>query len=246
MPPDDSPILVHYAPPVSRARRAANRWTLPLVLVLTGASAYWWGPPLAHRVRLVYWQDKCARHVYPPGQVVLEGDPGRARALIAKGYHSTGGTNAAAYYVPREWERLYALLSPPGFRSQGTAFLHTLRAPNGRERLVAIDIQLVDGTNIKWWGRVFELGSLLRPPRELPLSCGGGIVGRDSPPSRERVLAGQIDPVDPSHFTFEVHTGLDDAEPIILDGWLRDDDEVLVQERRQRGPLTPPPPALPG
>jgi hypothetical protein len=249
MPPDDAPILVEYAPPVSPVRRVARRWTLPILLALTAASAYWWAPPLAYRLRLAYWQDKCARHTYPPGHVVFEGDPGRARSLIAGGSHSTGGTNAAAYYVPPEWERFYALLSPPGFRSQGTAFLHALRTPSGGERLVAIDIQLVNGTDLKWRGRVFERGSVSRLPRELPTSSGGGIVWRDAPPSRERVLAGILDPADPSHFTFEVHTGPDDPEPTVFDGWLREDDGILVQARQRStaaDPISPPPPASPG
>lgn len=246
--PDDSPILIQYAPPASPVRRAAKRWALPVVLLLVAASAYGWGPPLARRVQLAYWQYRCARHTFPTGQVVLEGDPDRAKALIASGYQSTGGSEPFAYTVPPEWEKFYTLLSPPGFRSQGTAFVHKMRTPGGRDRLVAVNLHL-NLSLIGWEARVFEPGTVLTLPRELRTSKDGTLLSDGSRGRSfrdDRVFAGKLDPANPSHFTIELETGAPEPYLITFDGWLRDDDDILIEERRVSSSLTLPPPSSPG
>ena len=48
--------------------------------------------------------------------------------------------------------------------------------------------------------------------------------------SKVRMFAGQPDPADPAHFTIRYE--LDD-QPHVIDGWLRDDDTVLLAWRPQ-------------
>ena len=74
--------------------------------------------------------------------------------------------------------------------------------------------------------RIFAPAPLLRTPTllatstpTLSLSPQEGIV---------RILAGQVDPSDPSHFTFAYTVN---GKPGIYDGWLKDDERVILEPR---------------
>jgi hypothetical protein len=131
-----------------------------------------------------------------------------------------------ACLVPSVWTRFYSA-GGGGFQSFGTAFLHERTAPNGTRRLVAVDLPPMHAMRAPLTIRLFTVGSLLRPPTELRTSSRGSL-----PTYRAavlgRVYAGQPDPNDPSHFTIEYEV---DDHPRILDGWLRDDDTVVIESR---------------
>jgi hypothetical protein len=155
----------------------------------------------------------------------------------ATGYTAVDG---AAYRPAEPWQRFYAAAGGV-MRSEGTVFLHERRTPAGERRLVGVDLLpfgLPIGLNLtdpvegrlEPWGRVFTDGSFLRPPVEAfsPKQNPYRSWSLIGPPDRLRVFAGQPDPNDPSHFTidYEVH-----GVRHTLDGWLRDDDTVVIEPR---------------
>jgi hypothetical protein len=187
-----------------------------IVAVLLGIILMKIGPVGWRRVQLAYWQNRCMSYSAPADEVVL-----------------TIGKPSATPAVPKEWTNLYAMLSPPGMRSGGTLFLHERTSPSGNRRLVAVDA--VDAMGVAPMDpstthviisapRVVRPGSLLRDPIEsVALRINATLVR-----PADAVHAGQPDPNDPSHFTIRIASG---SEEQILDGWLRDDDQVVIERR---------------
>ena len=142
------------------------------------------------------------------------------------------------FLVPPAWSKFYGLLSPPGFQSRGTVFLHERRTPGGRRLLVAVDYLgrgFQDAGNFfldvsEFHIRAFESGGPFALPVEVqsdqaPLSLytSGGVQ------APLRLRAGQPDPDDPTHFTIRWELPGSDAAGVI-DGWVRDRGVAL--ERR--------------
>jgi hypothetical protein len=236
------PPQLHYAPAspgFSRLHRRLLYLTTAAVLI---ASSYFWLPVLKLRAQLLYWQHRCMTYTAGPDAVVYD-DLREAKSPVPQ---SVSGV------VPQPWARFYALHSPPGFRSKATLFLHRRVRPDGAERLVAVDLFLVPSSPQSIAAaavRVFEPGSLTRVPRtssspnpsaNFSLIGGAHTVTSDvfytptvqpkaTPPMSLRFFAGQPDPADPSHFTIDYE---DPAGRHTLDGWLQNDDTVLLQPRR--------------
>ena len=229
--PSSTPI--DYAP----ARSQRGRWvrrSLAVVLMLLLASAYWWGPGVWRRVELAYWYDKCLNHSPPAGTVVQRLRGGAVKAPDGPGY------------VPDAWREFYSEISPPGFQSKGTAFLGGRRTPDGREVLVAVDLAppspAASGTEADWLEvqvRVFVADDLSATPRQLWQTSGMLNV----PPASIRLMAGQPDPDNPTHFT--IPYVLDELNSTgTINGWVRNDGVTLDRGSTYR--TTPPPPASPG
>jgi hypothetical protein len=138
----------------------------------------------------------------------------------------TIGAPSATPSVPQEWAKFYAMLSPPGMFSSGTVFLHERTSPSGNRRLVAVDASLSMHSTpaILLVPRVIRPGSLLAEPAESIHTSAGYI----SAPPADAVHAGQLDSADASHFTIRV---VSNSREQILDGWLRDDDQVVIERR---------------
>jgi len=202
-------------------RRACRIFGIVIVAVTAGKIL----PTLIYRMRLVYWQNRCLECALPASRVLTR----------------TAGV------VPREWTIFYGLLSPPGLKSDGTAFLHERHTPSGERRLLAIDLSF-NGDTVGFHPRVFALGSLKRPPVESQVPA---IIGFKAGFAAE-VEAGEPDTEDPTHLTIVVRCGDDDirsassASVIIIDGWVGDDDYVLLQQRSEMHQPTPAPPPASG
>jgi len=198
--------LLDYAPPPPMHRRRRFRH-ICLFTIFTAfiASAWWWAPPAWRRIELLYWQHKCMVYQPPPDQIVA--DPATGTKII-----------------PAEWSNFYSLLSPPGFRSDGTVFLHQLKTPDGKLRLVAVDSEhSASGDAIG--ARVIIPGTILRSPEETSPFVYGQIffLGETA-----RITAGKVDPQDPSHFSFSANVG---RETRLFEGWLNQYG-VSIDERR--------------
>lgn len=122
--------------------------------------------------------------------------------------------------VPHAWSRFAELWSPPGVRSDGTPYLHQRVSPAGNRRLVALDLGWSDGQII--------LARLIVPAGFFSRAKEASARGF-SLPFDARVVAAHSDPLDASHFTLECQIG---SQLQIIDGWLRDDDLVLLEPRR--------------
>lgn len=234
MPPP--PPQLHYAPAPPRYAHLRRRLLYLTTAAVLIASSYFWFPVLKLRAQLLYWQHRCMTYTATPGAVVYD-DLREAQSPVPQ---------PVSGVVPQPWARFYALHSPPGFRSKATLFLHRRVRPDGTERLVAVDLFLVPSSPQSIAAaavRVFEPGSLARLPRassaNFSLISGAHTVTSDvlytptvqpsaTPPMSLRFFAGQPDPTDPSHFTIDYE---DPTGRHTLDGWLQNDDTILLQPR---------------
>lgn len=236
--PPSLPRLQYAAAPPWHRRHVWSRALFAVGFVCIAISAARWLPALLGQAALVYWQNRCAQYSASPEKVVF------SEVNSSTSARGIDPAPVAAGEVPRAWNEFYARLSPPGLRSAGTAFLHTLRNGSG-ERLVAVDVihssSATSGERDVLLPRVIATGSWLRPPREIWVSPNETTQTSKSPQPADvlslsgveeagpyRVFAGQIDPADASHFTIRFESG---DRSGVVDGWLRDDDTVLLSER---------------
>ena len=213
-----------------RRRRSAKRLIATAIVVVIAVTGFYWFPPARDRLLLLHWQERCLRH----------SDLGTAMRFYSRG---NGSGSQTLGRVPQEWQNLYASVSPPGLNSEGTVFLHRLRSPVGATRLVAVDAVIessAQGTDlIVFTARVLARGSPFARPRlvhssqQMPTLLEGEGVARTYP--------GIVDAADESHFTFVLEWN---GRRETVDGWLRNDDTVVI-ELRPKPPITPLPPASP-
>ena len=149
------------------------------------------------------------RHLAPPDRVVTRFD--------------------IPAYIPKQWARFYQLLTSNSFQSAGTIFLHERTSPGGNRRLVAIDAtapNLCTGGARGIIRRVIVPASFLSKPREII----DLVAIHDGPylPSNTTFFASQPDLHDPSHLVIEYEV---DRQRHVMDGWLTDDDKVLLEHR---------------
>jgi hypothetical protein len=238
------PVSLNYAPsPGSfwkrrRRRIIALSLLVSLVLVLNH-----YRDDVVLRFRRAYWYRQCARFAVPPGVLLKESDPIRAAALLAsrpEDYRAVVySTGAVAVYFPRCF-REFANVEPRslglrGLTGSSILFLHELRTPSGKARLVAVSSE---------WANAYDMHVLmdrvvLPPPSFFEsLNIKAPFTGfAYSGPFVEAICSpGTVDPADPTHFciSFTVPDRLKESHPLrdgILDGYLRDDDTIHFQIR---------------
>jgi hypothetical protein len=232
---------LHYAPlPPPHRRRAFTR--VVVIAAILAALLAAWGhiPQFRERVRLFRLQRSCLHYKPPDGTIALRLSPATSKSQFR--------VSVAQSTTAQPWVTLYATLSPPGLKSDGTAFVHERTSPAGHRRLVCVDLS---GDSLGYKGRglslpfvstelvfttkVFEVGTFT-VPKEFPI---GRFLYCTTPPDVPVTVAyGKADDKDDSHFTIEL-----DADDVtrIIDGWLLDDDR-LVLEFRDGDHATPPAP----
>lgn len=245
---------IEYAPRLPRHRRWLRRALLPLIAGAVLVSVYWWGPPFWFRARLAHAERQCRSYLAAPDTIVYTNDAADVKRLgaSATGYQPGPGNDNSLFLVPPAWSKFYGLLSPPGFQSRGTVFLHERRTPAGRRLLVAIDYLGDDFLHAdNYWidvsefqVRAFEPGG----PFSLPVEVHSDQITRelymrDGRRETLRLYAGQPDSNDPTHFTIAWELTEHPTTHGVLDGWVREDG---VDLERREAPATPPPPASPG
>lgn len=232
-PPPPSPAdPVDYAPhpPPWRRRKLVRRAAFGAAAVLVLLLAYSWGPTLWAHARLLHAQRRCLAAPAPPGMVVYEDDPARAAKLLASGgrYVDLKGSGVPVVWFADSWDRLYALLSPPGRKPAATLFLHG-RTANGQRRLVAVDAAWMPGgrdvLNLTW--TLVDPGTVASRPRIIRT---GSFALQPTRGTQFRFFSGQLDPRDDAHF--ELPYEVDGEGAGVIDGWLRSDDIVTLEVRR--------------
>lgn len=199
---------------------------------LIAVALYFRGPDIWRQAQLVYYQQLCLSQTLPAGRIVYEERPADARQLVNQLQYRSSPAGGAYYFDP-DWARFNALLAPPGVAPNATLFLHRLRTPDGRSRLVAVELLTVRSIGtaraLDFSVHVIEPGYLSSPK---DLSAGAGLVLGQvivSSQSTLRLFAGRNDPDNPSHFVIEYQE--DDSRHRTMDGWLRDDDTVALEPR---------------
>ena len=211
-----TPAQLEYAQPPVWHRRPALRRALVAtsILALVAVSLKWIGPTIDH-ARLLHYQSQCLRYAAPPDRVVMAGE--------------------SPYQTAPCWRSFYALFSPPGRKDLTTVFLHELQKKDGTRRLVTLE------ASANW-------GNTAQPDSEIDLEYH--VIAPATPWTRARLInnaearpyfyhesglgksfnihAGQADPTDPTHFTIELTWK---KQSVTVDGWLRDDDTILLEPR---------------
>jgi hypothetical protein len=198
-----APLRLPYAAGSSASRRARVAVCSSLLVALS-LSIFLWGKPAWRRAQLLYWQARSMKYQVPEGTVASSSD----RPTI----------------VSLEWANFYRLAGDGTVKSEGTVFLHERRSPGGRRRLVAVNVHdfgCFGGRGMV--AHVFAPGSLFS--RATEISFTGGV----HPVEFAAVIyVGLPDPQDTSHFVIRYDLG---KQSRVIDGWLTDDDRVLLEER---------------
>lgn len=238
---------IDYAPKPPPVRRLLRRAVRPLVYLGVVALLCWAAPYVWQRARISYLYRQCAAFTAAPNQLVYTENPVSIRPLMASdpsfqmAHNFWGGVGR----VSPNWQRLYTALSPPGFNSCGTAFLHECRTPNGARVLVAVDYlhatALNDHRMVTFQVRVFSRGWMYELPTGLyDVDLQVPVAVFPDKPMQLTIFAGQPDPADASHFTIPYEI---DGVSGMIDGWVRNSGSVDLEDRKE--PLTPPLPASP-
>jgi hypothetical protein len=117
------------------------------------------------------------------------------------------------------------MISPPGMLPAATLFLHERRNSRGEARLVAVDG--VHSGGVLDSG-VYFIARTVRPatPISRPALLWETPHWQPGLLNVGRVMTGEPDPSDQSHFTLQLEVN---QKTYVLDGWLRDDESVLLE-----------------
>ena len=249
-----APLPLDYAKSSARCRiiRRIFRITLLLTIIIAAATSNRWAPPAWHRAQLLYWQRQCLNYAAPPDQIVFESDQGFSIILGPTASNPPKCLAKLQQFLPSSGASLSSnttfALSTSGntftAASERVSFIHQRRSRNGNVRLVVIGdvFNLSDSydtcvpTGVFGGSPPIESVSFLNwvRPRFLDAYDADG-DGYPDRPFHVRVYAGQIDPIDQSHFTIAYEI---DRNKDIIDGYLQDDGSVTLTCRA--GPSTRP------
>lgn len=211
--PENDPPQLDYAPPSrwhrGRTARRIAALGLAIVAVVLGLR---WGNVLVHRVEAHYWFDRCMSYTAESNQVAYRGPRDEGWAA----------------HAPRPWLRFFADWSGSGTpRSLGTLFLHARTTPSGERRLVAVDLVSVRAKgDLQVQSRVFAPPVGIAPARLM--STGATTLPLPADPGELQIFAGQIDAKNAAHF--ELTFAIGDRRGLI-DGWLKNDDTIVLELR---------------
>ena len=249
LPASNQPL--DYAPgePIRRRRRVREWFTVIAVLAVV-LLAWWQGPSTYRRIARAYWQHRVARYLAPADRVVYEEDPSRWATLLAQPEYrkmpvSSPGWSPFVAYLASPLQRLSEITKArPGAT---VVFAHARRTPGGRECIVVVwmaynairpdavgatpdnQVGVRLPTDVTSGGKHLEAMNILyvAPP---------SVAENRQTPLYMRIYAGQPDPLDPTHFTIPYEIG---EYSDVLDGYLRDDETVLLRPRKHEHLLNP-------
>lgn len=81
--PYTSQTVLEYAPQSGSRRRRFIRGMLIFISLVIISAGVWHRSYISFRIREAYWFSRCMSHVTPPGTVLFEHDPAKAKLLIA-------------------------------------------------------------------------------------------------------------------------------------------------------------------
>jgi hypothetical protein len=190
-------------------------------LCLLGAFVLW-APRIFRFIDSHHWDNQCRKWELPPS------------AVFDSTMYSQipNNPNCWRHYLP------YTSFHVP---SEQLIYLHARRSESGHERLVAVHLIYDQFRRIDIRTRVCGARDWYSPSEDLWIQDWGTLdplIGIFLDPRSEiQIYSGQSDPADESHFTFECKFN---GHTRTVDGWLRSDDTVSIELRKD---LTPPPPS---
>ena len=223
------PPQLDYAKRPPRARRIALLIFALLVLTALVPLTIKYARATAERFELRRLYARCAALAASPDTLIYDEDPIEYKKLLRQpDYLEVGGHHGPlAFRTLGPWEQ-FIEANHGRISTNGTLFVGELTTPSGQKRLVGVDITgwSRGGPVILFtYARTFTPVTLTRLPT-LTTSTPSLNLGRTE--GILRLLAGQADASDASHFT--VRYTLDGREGVI-DGWLKDDGTILLEPR---------------
>jgi hypothetical protein len=177
-----------------------------------------WLPASIRYVQREYWGHQCLNYIPNDGEVCHESHLTSEEELWVDQAR-----------VPDCWTKFYSSVSPYGFRSNGTVFLHERRSRSGHERLVAIDVVVSDphamSRGFYFRAKIFDCSSITqgaRQMKDMDLATGSSVESY-TPYHDLRVYSVKADSMDHSHFTICLEL---DGKTKYEEGWLDDDDTI--------------------
>lgn len=224
-----TPSPISYEKP-NRWRIWVRRATLPAIIIALGVLALVYGPSVSRHVELLRWQRRAMQFDRPADQVVYESDPARARAVsrTIADMEAANSSGAPVYQFSRTWREFFKILEPPGRKPGALLFLHERWTPKGQRRLVSVDLP-ARAEQPAFHMLVFRPGTMGSNPGLLDESSWIPPFLTQPRPAGLKIMAGQVDARDASHFTIEWQS---DAQSGVIDGYLLDNDRVVLEERR--------------
>jgi len=215
-----NPPQLDYAPPTRwHERSLIRRLFLATSLGIAGLFAIYLSRGMLERVRVEAIYRRCASDSRPASTTVFSASIIRGAARLNE--------------VPAAWTELN-LANSVSVASAGTVFLHEMRKADGTRRLVGVDIigygQSPSGDSLSFLPqyRVYTPASAWLAPRQIAAASGRAPLLPTNGGDALQLFAGQFDPQDPSHFTVNYAI---DGKPGIIDGWLKDDDTIVLEPR---------------
>ena len=207
-----APQSLSYSSPLRRRR--VRVWLIACAAAVIVIGAYDRDPKLYAWAKDLYTQWRFLRYTAPADRVIVETDIDAAKRLLSQpGYVS----------LPRTWhvDAFYPGSTPEmSLGSEGVLFLHERHTPKGERRLVTCSIVLAPMTYLHT--------AIYRPTWNGLQRIRGDMVLHSFQGRVARILAGQPDAADPTHFTILYQA---DGQQRVLDAWLQDDDWVEFQVR---------------
>jgi hypothetical protein len=214
--------------------------------------------PIWTQARILYWQRQCMNYEAPLGHVACEelGDdaPFSEKAAVALLLQQGGyeGSASSIRAHAKAFDQFNQLVDPAAYQLRTLypcLYMHRRRSPGGHDRLVRIDfahtcaVMNGDAEIFSFDASVFRPAGIYTRPD--PLWRGSDLFGTWNrtlwhDKGYFRFFSGTADPADPSHFTIGYDVALVhdlQANPVLhgtIDGWLRDDDSILLRAPRGR------------
>jgi hypothetical protein len=196
---------LNYAPKSSAPRKFLRRSYILISVIGIVAVAIFIGPRTWYHIRTSYWLQRCLDYEVPSNTVVLELNN---RKIIQSN-------------VPEPQRELQL-----GY-SVGTIFLHKMIAPHGSGILIELALQP------SGWYPPNAIYCLVTHPCDLN---GNLLLSKWDFPAFPQIsddhhwkfFAGQPDPANPSHFTFDYEL---DGNHHTCDAWLKNEGNLVISQR---------------
>jgi hypothetical protein len=239
--------LLDYSPTGrSRWRRRLVRLSILLLIIAMIGAAYFHRDEISLRVRRVYWARQCMKHVTPPGTVLYESDPVKAKALAdssgdymccpprppSDSFVSFVMPPEGALYVPRVLRSL-ATTEPdvaPWLGLSAVSFVGERRTPSGKRRLIVLYGNTINASR----NPAYINHTVVVPPTlftrklRLPPNRWSEVYGKETWANLSPAVP---DPTDPTHLSADFVTLTKPPQSGTIDIYLRDDDTLEFKLR---------------
>ncbi|MDP9172986.1 MAG: hypothetical protein M3O30_03865 [Planctomycetota bacterium] len=205
--------VLHYSPgQLLRNRKALHRaaWLSLLVVMAMGCAI--WGPAAGRWTQTMYWQHRCMTSELPPQTLVID---------------DSLKSPSSASAEPGMTARVNRFIGEAN--TNVVIFVHELHRPDGESRLVAVDVaygHYSQPNMLDVHANVWVPGTLGKMPLFARMDWNSLHLPSDS--KRVRLFAGQADPQNQTHFWFHYEV---DAASYNADGWLDNNDQILIAQR---------------